>query len=52
MNKIPLLSFHTGTKVPQLAFGTYKVKGEDAKAAAEAIKLGYRHIDDAYFYEN
>ena len=33
MNKIPFLTFHTGTKIPQLAFGTYKIKGEDAKAA-------------------
>lgn len=52
MNKIPLLTLHTGTKIPQLALGTYKIKGEDAKAALYALKLGYRHIDDAYFYEN
>lgn len=52
INKIPSLVFHNGTKIPQLGFGTYKVKGDDTKAVTEAINLGYRHIDDASLYEN
>ena len=32
MSKVPSLKFHTGNKIPQLAFGTYEIKGEDTKA--------------------
>lgn len=50
IHKIPLLTLHTGAKIPQVAFGTYKVKGQDTKAVQTALDLGYRHFDDAYFY--
>ncbi|GIM30420.1 glyoxal reductase [Clostridium polyendosporum] len=43
-----------GVKMPWVGFGTYKVKDlETAKnSIKEALKLGYRHIDTASFYQN
>ena len=43
----------TGTRVPQLGFGTWLLYGEAAtEAIADAVKVGYRHIDTARGYEN
>lgn len=40
-------------EMPRLGFGTWPLKGADcARAVAEAIGLGYRHIDTAESYEN
>ena len=42
-----------GTRVPQLGFGTWLLYGEAAtEAIADAVKVGYRHIDTARGYEN
>lgn len=39
--------------MPRLGFGTWALKGADcARAVAEAIGLGYRHIDTAEMYDN
>lgn len=39
--------------LPVLGFGTYKLRGEEGRAAVtSAIDLGYRLIDSAYNYEN
>jgi 2,5-diketo-D-gluconate reductase B len=39
--------------IPQLGFGTYPLKGNDAYYAVRmAIDLGYRHIDTAQMYAN
>jgi 2,5-diketo-D-gluconate reductase B len=39
--------------MPKLGFGTWALKGADcARAVAEAIGLGYRHIDTAEMYDN
>jgi 2,5-diketo-D-gluconate reductase B len=39
--------------MPKLGFGTWALKGVDcARAVAEAIGLGYRHIDTAEMYDN
>lgn len=39
--------------MPQLGFGTWRLKGDDAKnSVLHAIKLGYRHIDCATAYNN
>ncbi|MGO1538286.1 MAG: aldo/keto reductase [Leucobacter sp.] len=49
----PLIELNDGTKIPQLGFGAYKVKaGEAERVAAEALEVGYRHIDTATLYEN
>lgn len=40
-------------EMPKLGFGTWALKGADcARAVAEAIGLGYRHIDTAEMYDN
>jgi 2,5-diketo-D-gluconate reductase B len=42
-----------GAKVPALGFGTYPLSGEAGRRAiAEAIGVGYRHIDTAQMYGN
>lgn len=40
-------------EIPYLGFGTYLIPdSEAATAVREAIRLGYRHIDTAEFYQN
>lgn len=40
-------------EIPYLGLGTYLIPdGEAAVAAREAIRIGYRHIDTAEFYQN
>jgi diketogulonate reductase-like aldo/keto reductase len=42
-----------GARIPQLGFGTWELRGDVcAKMVAEALKLGYRHIDTAEMYGN
>ena len=39
--------------LPILGFGTWQIKGNDCvEAVADALALGYRHIDSAQGYEN
>lgn len=53
MTEIPQIMLHDGTRIPQLGFGTYKLRGEQARIGVEtALALGYRHIDTAELYEN
>jgi len=41
------------TEIPVLGLGTWKLNGEECvEAVAEAISIGYRHIDTADAYEN
>ena len=48
-----LIISNTGLEVPQIGFGTWQAKpGEVEKAVAEALKVGYRHIDCALIYGN
>ncbi len=40
-------------KIPALGFGTYQITGDACKnAVADAIAIGYRHIDTAQMYGN
>ena len=40
-------------EIPALGFGTYKLRGDEARKMVEAaLAVGYRHIDTAAFYEN
>jgi 2,5-diketo-D-gluconate reductase B len=42
-----------GARVPALGFGTWPLSGADCvRAVAEAIEVGYRHIDTAQIYGN
>ncbi len=50
MKSIQLAS---GYEIPRLGLGTWELVGEDcSKAVAQAIELGYRHIDTAFAYRN
>lgn len=42
-----------GFEIPQLGFGTWQLKGNDARRmVGEALRIGYRHIDTAFIYDN
>jgi len=42
-----------GVRIPKLGFGTWKIPDEAApQAVAEALAVGYRHIDTARVYRN
>ena len=42
-----------GVKMPQLGYGVYQVKKEECECCvADALKVGYRHIDTAQSYFN
>ena len=47
------MELENGRKIPQVGFGTWPMKGEECfDAVCSAIKVGYRHIDTAYHYQN
>ncbi|XP_028173479.1 aldose reductase-like [Ostrinia furnacalis] len=50
----PLVKFNNGLTCPILGLGTWQAEsGDDVyRAICEAIDMGYRHIDGAYFYDN
>ena len=50
----PKIKINNGNEIPQMGFGFYKIKGDEQaeKCVSEALKVGYRHIDTAHFYEN
>jgi len=42
-----------GVSVPAVGFGTFRMQGEEcAEAVANALSVGYRHLDTAEIYEN
>ena len=50
---VPDLTLNSGQSIPQLGFGVFKIDpAETADAVAEALKVGYRHIDTAEMYGN
>lgn len=47
------ISLNNGTSIPCLGFGTWKTPSEEAACSvAEALRIGYRHIDTATAYGN
>ena len=50
----PKIKLYNGNEIPQMGFGVYQIKGDELteKCVLEALKIGYRHIDTAHFYEN
>ena len=50
---VPQLPLNSGTRIPQLGFGVFKVAPADAQSIIEnAFEVGYRHIDTAAAYNN
>ena len=50
---IPDITLMSGLKIPILGLGTWQLKDDACKAAVKtAYKLGYRHFDTAWFYNN
>lgn len=50
---IPSVALADGRSIPQLGVGTYKVPAEiTAALVADALALGYRHVDTATLYGN
>ena len=42
-----------GVAIPYLGFGTYLISNDEAAAVVrEALRVGYRHVDTAEFYQN
>jgi 2,5-diketo-D-gluconate reductase A len=53
MSTVPDIDLGDGNKIPQLGFGVFQIDpAETAEAVAEALRVGYRHIDTAEMYEN
>ena len=53
MSTINTFPISSTVAIPQLGFGTFLIPDEETAAAvSEAIRLGYRHIDTAEFYQN
>lgn len=47
------VSLNDGTTIPQLGLGTYRLDDDSAeRVVAEALEIGYRHIDTASLYGN
>jgi 2,5-diketo-D-gluconate reductase A len=50
---VPTIALNSGTNIPQLGFGVFKVEAADAQRVVEnALEVGYRHIDTAALYNN
>lgn len=50
---VPTIKLNNGVPIPQLGFGVFQVPPEDTEdVTAEALKVGYRHIDTARIYKN
>jgi len=53
MSTVPTIELNDGNTIPQLGFGVFQIDpGETAEAVAEALRVGYRHIDTAEMYGN
>ena len=53
MNLQTRIPISNGTSIPCVGFGTWKTPNEEAeKSVAEALRVGYRHIDTATAYGN
>jgi len=47
------MEIYNGYSIPQIQFGTYKMKGDECyKGVLSALKIGYRGLDTASVYNN
>ena len=50
---VPSITLNDGNTIPQLGLGVFKVDAADtANVVAEALEIGYRHVDTAQMYDN
>jgi len=50
---VPSLALNDGTSIPQLGFGVFRVDPDETpRVVADALEVGYRHIDTAAGYRN
>ncbi|MBC7725339.1 MAG: aldo/keto reductase [Burkholderiaceae bacterium] len=50
---VPTLTLNDGNEIPQLGFGVFLVDPADTeRIVADALEIGYRHIDTAAIYGN
>lgn len=50
---VPTITLNNGVEIPTLGFGVFQTPPDETKAAvAEALRVGYRHIDTAAAYGN
>ncbi len=53
MTEVPTIELNNGVKIPQLGFGVFQIPpAQTQDATAEALRIGYRHIDTAQMYRN
>lgn len=53
MVQVPHLEMNSGYSIPQLGLGVFLVDADDAeRVVADALEVGYRHIDNAAIYGN
>lgn len=51
--QIPAVELNDGRSIPQFGFGTFQVPPEDTeRVVADALAVGYRHLDTAQMYGN
>lgn len=51
--QIPSVELNDGNTIPQLGLGVFKVEpGDTERIVADALEVGYRHIDTARIYDN
>lgn len=50
---VPHIELNDGNSIPQLGFGVFKVDPEETeRIVADALEVGYRHLDTAMIYGN
>mmetsp|Transcript_88615 Transcript_88615/g.264317 ORF Transcript_88615/g.264317 Transcript_88615/m.264317 type:complete len:306 (-) Transcript_88615:104-1021(-) len=53
MAELPTFELGDGNKIPAVGFGTFQIPDDEAeRCTALALKVGYKHIDTAEFYQN
>jgi 2,5-diketo-D-gluconate reductase A len=53
VSSVPDIALNDGGSIPQLGFGVFQIEPDDtAHAVAQALEIGYRHIDTAEMYRN
>ena len=53
LSDVPAVTLPGGGRMPQVGFGTWRLRGDQARdGVLAALATGYRHIDTATMYAN